>query len=116
MQMTTTDGVRVIMPNSKVWGSKIVNYSLSQHRRLELTLKVREDDVEIAIDAIKAALGDDPRILKTPEPVVRVTAITDNSATLSIWAWTSPEDFQSATAEENLRLLKCLRENELQIV
>ena len=37
MQMTTTDGVRVIMPNSKVWGAKIVNYSLSRRRRLELT-------------------------------------------------------------------------------
>ena len=35
MQMTTTDGVRVIMPNSKVWGAKIVNYSLSQQRRIE---------------------------------------------------------------------------------
>ena len=39
MQMTTTDGVRVIMPNSRVWGAKIVNYSLSQQRRLELILK-----------------------------------------------------------------------------
>ena len=33
MQMTTTDGVRVIMPNSKVWGAKIVNHALGQRRR-----------------------------------------------------------------------------------
>jgi small conductance mechanosensitive channel len=116
MQMTTTDGVRVIMPNSKVWGSKIVNYSVSRQRRLELTLKVREEDVEYAIKTIRDALDEDPRILETPSPLIRVQAIGDNSAVLSIWAWTKPEDFQSVSADENLRLLNRFREAELQIV
>jgi small conductance mechanosensitive channel len=116
MQMTTTDGVRVIMPNSKVWGSKIVNYSLSQRRRLELTLKVREDDIEIAISAITKALADDPRILTTPPPSVKVASLSDNAATLTIWAWANPGDFQSVTADGYLRLLKQLNEAELQIV
>lgn len=116
MQMTTTDGVRVIMPNSKVWGAKIVNHSLGQRRRLELTLKVREDDAEQAISAIQAVLADDPRILSTPTPQVRVLSISDGAATLSIWAWTSPQDLQSVTADEYLRLLNRLREADLQIV
>lgn len=116
MQMTTTDGVRVIMPNSKVWGSKIVNYSLSQRRRLELTLKVREDDIEIAMGAITEALADDPRILKSPPPSVNVASLGDNAATLTIWAWANPGDFQSVTADAYVRLLKRLKEAELQIV
>jgi len=116
MQMTTTDGVRVIMPNSKVWGSKIVNYSLSKRRRVEFTLKVREDDVETAIDAIREALANDPRILGTPSPQVRVVALEDSAATLMILAWTSPEDFQVTMADEYLRLLAALRRAELQII
>jgi len=116
MQMTTSDGVRVIMPNSKVWGSKITNYSMSIRRRSELTLKVREEDVQVAIDAITAALEDDTRILKTPAPLIRVTSISDSGAVLSIWAWTKPEDFQSVNADEHLRLLQRLKEVELQIV
>jgi len=116
MQMTTSDGVRVIMPNSKVWGSKITNYSMSIRRRSELTLKVREEDVQVAIDAINAALEDDTRILKTPAPLIRVTSISDSGAVLSIWAWTKPEDFQSVNADEHLRLLQRLKEVELQIV
>ena len=116
MQMTTSDGVRVIMPNSKVWGSKIVNYSLSKRRRLELTLKVPDIDVETAIETIKAALDDDDRILKTPAPLVRVTSVEDNAATLSIWAWTDPEDFQSVSADEYIRISARLGEAELQIV
>lgn len=116
MQMTTTDGVRVTMPNSKVWGAKIVNHSLSQRRRLEFTLKVREDDVEQAISVILEVLSNDPRILSTPTPQVRVLSLADNAATLGIWAWTSPQDLQSVTADEYLRLLNQLREAELQIV
>lgn len=116
MQMTTTDGVRVIMPNSKVWGSKIVNYSLSQRRRLELTLKVRDDDLQIAITTINSALADDLRILTAPPPSVKVACLADNAATLTIWAWTNPGEFQSVTADVYLRLLSRLNQAELQIV
>lgn len=83
---------------------------------MELTLKVREDDVEIAITTIGAALADDARILKAPTPKVRVTSIAENGATLCIWAWTNPEDFESATADEYVRLFNRLREAEVQIV
>ena len=116
MQMTTTDGVRVIMPNSKVWGSKIVNYSLSQRRRLELTLKVRDDDVENAINAISEALADDPRVLKTPPPSVRIISLANNAATLTIWAWADPGDFHNLSEDGYLRLLKRLNAAELQVV
>jgi len=116
MQMTTSDGVRVIMPNSKVWGSKIVNYSLAKRRRLELTLKVPDIDVERAIATIKAALNDDDRILKTPAPLVRVTSVEDNTATLSTWAWTNPDDFQAVSADEYIRISERLGEAEIQIV
>ena len=115
MQMTTTDGVRVIMPNSKVWGAKIVNYSLSQQRRLEFFLKVGEEDVSRAIEQIKAALDSDDRIFKNPAPSVRVTGIADNCATLTIWAWCQPGDFVAAGADEYLRLQSTLWDAEIAI-
>jgi small conductance mechanosensitive channel len=115
MQMTTTDGVRVIMPNSKVWGAKIVNYSLSQQRRLELSLKVGEEDVNRAIGEIRAALERDSRVLKTPPPSVRVTGIADNSATLTIWAWTQPADYVAAGADQYIRLQSALWDAEIPI-
>ena len=83
---------------------------------MELTLKIREDDVETAITTIDAALADDARILMTPAPQVQVTSIGGDAATLSIWAWTSPQDFQTVTANQYLRLLSRLRDAEVQIV
>jgi small conductance mechanosensitive channel len=115
MQMTTTDGVRVIMPNSKVWGAKIVNYSLSTQRRLEFVLKVREDDVHEAIESLKDALGRDDRILKLPAPSVRVTGIADGSAMLGVWAWTEPANYAAVSADEYLKLLSALNEADLPV-
>jgi small conductance mechanosensitive channel len=116
MQITAVDGVRVIMPNSKVWGSKIVNYSLSKRRRLELTLNVRDVDLERAIDTINNTLANDKRILKDPASVVKVSSIRGDSATLIIWAWTDPQDFQSVSADEYAKLLTHLTEAEIQIL
>lgn len=115
MQMTTTDGVRVIMPNSKVWGAKITNYSLSKRRRLELSVKVREDCTEDAINTIMSALNSDSRILSDPPPSVRVSALSADYAELIIWVWTSPQDHPRVNADLYLKILNALRREEIQI-
>ncbi|MGA9772392.1 MAG: mechanosensitive ion channel family protein [Blastocatellia bacterium] len=116
MQMTTTDGVRVIMPNSKVWGAKIINYSLSQRRRLEIIIKVREDEADNAINSILSTITSDPRSLKTPAPTVRITSITNDTATLTIWVWTLPADFTQFGTDAYMLLLNALRSDEIQIL
>ncbi|MFP5263190.1 MAG: mechanosensitive ion channel family protein [Blastocatellia bacterium] len=115
MQMTTTDGVRVIMPNSKVWGAKITNYSLSQRRRLELTVKVREDCTEDGIEAILSALKNDGRVLTDPPPVVQVSALYADSTDLTIWLWTTLQDHTPVKADIYLKVLIALRRAEIQI-
>jgi small conductance mechanosensitive channel len=104
------------MPNSKVWGSKIVNYSLSKQRRLELVLRIRDIDLERAIETINRTLANDNRILKNPVPVVKVSSVNGDSATLTVWAWTDPQDFQSVSADEYLKLFTHLTEAEIQIL
>ena len=108
MQMTTTDGVRVIMPNSKVWGAKITNYSMAEHRRLEISLKVRTRDVARAMDMIKRILDEEDRVLQTPAADISVSSLGENSATITLCAWTRPADFQPATNDQYLRILTAL--------
>lgn len=116
MQMTTIDGIRVIMPNSKVWGAKITNYSLSPRRRLELTVKVREDCAEDAIVSVMSALNGDPRILSDPAPSVQVSALSADSADLTIWVWTTLQDYTPVKADLYLKVLIALRGAEIQIL
>lgn len=116
MQMVTTDGIHVIMPNSKVWGAKITNYSLSQSRRTELTIKVQEEHVGEAIEIILAALAEDKKVLAHPSPSVRVASIANSAATLIIWAWTRPEDFQAANSNQYLFIQSALTKADIPIL
>jgi small conductance mechanosensitive channel len=116
MQMTTTDGVRVILPNSKVWGTKITNYSLSQRRRIEITLNVREDDIEPAVNSILLTIKNDDRTLKTPPPSVQVTSVGGDKAALRIWVWTDPKNFSDLGSDIYRQTLKDLRDNEIQTI
>jgi small conductance mechanosensitive channel len=116
MQMTTTDGVRVIMPNSKVWGAKITNFSLSDRRRVEASIRVGDEDIDNATQAIKQALAVDRRVLDTPSPTVQVTSITDNTATLTLQAWTLPTNFQDISATLLITMQAALRSVEIRIL
>ncbi|HKF59179.1 MAG TPA: mechanosensitive ion channel family protein [Blastocatellia bacterium] len=110
MQMTAADGVRVILPNSKVWGAKITNFSAADERRIEIVIKLRRRDVRTAIDIITRLLDHDDRMLKEPPPSVNVSSLADNDATITVWAWTKPPEFQPATTDQYLRILTALNE------
>ncbi|HMG33848.1 MAG TPA: mechanosensitive ion channel domain-containing protein [Blastocatellia bacterium] len=111
MQMTTVDGVRVIMPNSKVWGAKIVNFSMASRRRHELTLNVPTNRVESAITALNNGISRDSRILKDPAPLIRVSSLGADSASLTIWLWSTSEDFGVVNADAYHSLLTALNES-----
>ncbi|HET9529695.1 MAG TPA: mechanosensitive ion channel family protein [Blastocatellia bacterium] len=116
MQMVTTDGVLVIMPNSKVWGAKIINYSLSQSRRVELNIKVPDSKTYKAIQTIEAGLKKDPRILPDPAPAIQVTSISEKSAALRVWAWTTPQDFKQTGSDLYLKLQSQLNQAEIEML
>jgi small conductance mechanosensitive channel len=113
MQMTTTDGVRIIMPNSRVWGAKITNYSAAEQRRIEIIVRLKRRDVLRAMELIHRLLDEDDRILKAPEATVTITSLADNAATLAVWAWTKPAEFQPVTNDQYLRILTALNQADI---
>lgn len=116
MRMTSTAGVPVIMPNSKVWGAKITNYSPSRHRRVEFTLKVAEQDVESAISTIEAALGGDSRIIKEPSAAVHVVSVANGTVRLFAFGWTEPKDYERVNGDGYLRLLSALSQQGIKVL
>ena len=110
MQMTTADGVRVIMPNSKVWGAKITNYSTAEQRRVEIIVKLRRRDARRAIEVINKSLVEDVRVLKSPAAAVSVSSLAEDAAIITVWAWTKPGDFQQVTNDQYLAILTALNE------
>jgi small conductance mechanosensitive channel len=92
--LTTPDNKRVIVPNSKMMGDNITNYSAEGTRRLDLTASISYSD---SLDKAKAALMDllakDPRVLKDPAPFVGVLALAESSIDFAVRPWVKVDDY-----------------------
>ena len=93
-ELSDADNLDIFVPNSKVVGEMIVNYSTAKNRRMELAFKVDyADDLDQAIAVLIAAAAADPRILKDPAPWAKVTALGDSAVTVTLRAWANLPDY-----------------------
>ena len=105
-EIADPDNVRVIVPNGKVFGDVIVNYTRHENRRIELDFRIDfEDDVDLALELLAETAAADPRVLATPEPWAKLTKIGDSALTVTLRAWMSPTDYWDGRFD----LLKAVR-------
>ena len=78
--LATPDNIKVIVPNSQAIDDVIKNYSGFEQRRVDVTFGIDyDDDMDKAIRIIQGVIAEDDRILKEPEPFVRVVNLGDSS-------------------------------------
>ena len=89
------DNVMVLIPNSKVLGDSISNYSMPGSHRIVMTFGIDyADDVDLALALLLEVAKADPRVLAKPEPWAKLTALGDSSVTVTLRAWTKPEVYR----------------------
>jgi small conductance mechanosensitive channel len=125
-RLTKPDGICEFVPNSALWSNSIRNYSRNPTRRLDLEVEVSvRDDVNRAIDALRALADADPRVLREPAPQVMVSRFDDSTAVLNIRVWAKTDVFWdmrwdlSRKVRQTLNDAQCslpLRTRELHIV
>ncbi len=82
------DNLDIYMPNGKVFGEMIVNYSTPENRRMELAFSLDYDhDQEKAAALLIACAKADPRILADPAPWAKTTALGEHAVTITLRAW-----------------------------
>ncbi len=92
-KLRSFEGVVVYMPNGSVWGNDVQNFTQARSRRADLTFGIGYgDDMGKAIQAIRAVLSEDARVLAEPEPMVVVDGLGDSSVDLLCRFWTAPAD------------------------
>jgi len=92
--LKTFDNVVITIPNKKVWGAPVVNYSREAMRRVTLDIGVAYGtDLSRAIDVAMGILKSHPKVLNDPEPAVVVTQLRDSSINLQVRAWVKKEDY-----------------------
>ena len=103
-----TDRSRVVIPSRKIVGE--ILHNCGQVRRLALTANVAYGtDVATALGLVNEVLAGNPRILKTPVPVVGVARLADSSVSLNINPWVNVPDYEAAISEVNQAVLAAFR-------
>ncbi|MGO4325749.1 mechanosensitive ion channel family protein [Cupriavidus sp. 2TAF22] len=95
-ELTTSDGVCLRVPNGKIWGSAITNYSENPTRRLDIEVTVTFGaDIQAALDALRAMLATEKRLLPDPAAEVMVVNYAAQGVTLNVRCWTRADNYWS---------------------
>lgn len=88
------DGTIVFLPNAIVMASKILNFSDTPSRRIEMKLSVNTDsDIEESKALFLRLMGEDERVLEEPAPAVFVTNVNAAGVELFAICWVKNEDW-----------------------
>ncbi len=92
--LATVDNVQIIVPNGKLYGDIIKNYSANDTRRVDMVIGIGySSSIGTAIEIMSKLAGDDPRILKDPAPTIAVCELADSSVNFVVRPWVKKEDY-----------------------
>jgi small conductance mechanosensitive channel len=95
--LDSIDNVRVILPNSKVWGDIILNLSVNPRLRIAVNFVVTwAQELGQARDLMLQAAAAAPGIHSQPPPTATVVSADAAGVTLRIEAWTDARDQERA--------------------
>ena len=99
-ELATADNLKIVIPNSKVFGDVIVNHSFHDLRRLDAAFRLpAAGDIQAVIAALKKRCDADSRVLKDPPSVIDVTAVTEVFVEGSVRAWVKRKDYNAAKTD-----------------
>ncbi len=106
-QLGTPDNKAIIIPNSKLTGDNITNYTRKDKRRVDLVFGVAPgNDIDKVKRALAEVLGSDARILKDPVPTVAVQGIAGGVLEFAVRPWVRTEDYWNVFFDTNENVKK----------
>ena len=100
--MKTGDNKTIIIPNAKLSGDNIINYSAEENRRVDMTVGVAYDaDLSKVRDVLNDIISKDDRILSDPPPLVVVGELADSSVNFIVRVWTKSGNYWGVMFDAN---------------
>lgn len=113
-ELATADNVRVIVPNTDLWGKAIRNHSANPTRRAEIVFSLPlGKDIDRALAVANEVLSADSRILGDPAPAVAINDMTDKAIVLCARFWCKTADIGAARSDAIKALRQSLERAEL---
>ncbi len=93
-QLKTPDNKTIIIPNAKLSGDNIVNFSAKGTRRVDMVFGIGYgDDIDKARKIIADIIKNDDRVLKDPPPTIAVSELADSSVNFAVRPWVNGADY-----------------------
>lgn len=105
-QLRSPDNVKITIPNSKIWGDTILNYTGNDTRKL-FNLKIGisyDDNIDKALKVIKKILDNDKRVFKEPPPQIVVDGYGDSSININIRPTVKTGDYWDVYFDTNKKI------------
>jgi small conductance mechanosensitive channel len=96
--LDTVDGRRVVIPNSKVFGSPIENVTHHPRRRVDVNVRVEHGaELQRTREVLERVARSVKQGLKDPAPAVALTELGETGMRWTVMVWTQQADFAAAT-------------------
>lgn len=115
-RLLSPDGRAIYVPNDLIYSSKLINYTSTGTRRIELKIGVSYDNTpdqvrKASLEAISAVDG----ILSDPAPVVFLNEYSDSSIVYILQAWAPSESFLKLRYSLSEEIYACFKRNGIEI-
>lgn len=109
--LQTFDHQQIIIPNSKIWGEKIINHSHHPVRGVDMRFNVAyEDDIDTARAVIQKVLADHPHVKSDPAPFIEVESLSERSVEVLVRPFTDGAHYFDVTYSVPEQIKKALGE------
>lgn len=93
-ELKTPDNKTVIVPNAKITGDNVINYTVKGTRRMDLVAGVSYSaDLDHVRKVLEGILAEDERFLKDPAPTIGVLELADSSVNFAFRPWVKADDY-----------------------
>src|ERR1051325_135878 len=116
--VTTNDRIAIIVPNSKLVGQRVVNWSYGDPRaRIAIPIGVADDsDIELVTRTLIEAARGVANVLEEPKPRVQLLKFGDYSLDFRLLVWTNqPRRHVQIRSDINYRIARLFRERSIRI-
>lgn len=114
--LVTPDNVKIIVPNSQVIGSTVMNYVAMGKRRIDLVIGVSyKDDIDQVRKVLLDVLREEKRILNEPATDVVVGELAESSVNFFVRPWVKSADYADVRFALNENIKKAFDKHGIEI-
>jgi len=114
--LATPDNIKIMVPNGKLFGDTIKNFSGFDTRRVDLVIGIGyTSDIQKANDVLINLVKEDTRILSDPPPKVAVSELADSSVNFVVRPWVKRQDYWGVKFDLTRKIKEAFDENGIEI-